>query len=158
MAADAAATVDGLIARHALVAHPEGGWYRRVVESTVSVDTPAGPRPAMTSILYLLGPGQCSRPHRVLNDETWHFLGGDPLLLADVVDGAYRERVLGVDDDATLLHCVPGGAWQAARCRGAWSLLGCTVAPGFDFADFEIAAGGRLSRLLDTAPGMRQFS
>lgn len=159
MAADLALPgVDELVARHRLAPHPEGGWFRRVVESPHRVETLAGPRPAMTSILYLLDPTRCSRPHRVRNDETWHFLDGDPLLLAEVVGGVYREIVLGDECRSTLVHRVPGGAWQAARCLGRWSLLGCTVAPGFDYADFEIAYGARLDALLETAPAMAQFA
>lgn len=147
-----------LVERFGLVRHPEGGWYRRVVESTTPVDTPTGQRPAVTSILYLLTGDGASRPHRVRNDEIWHFLGGDALLLAvcSPRDG-YREAVLGGDGEYEFVHCVEGGAWQAAQSLGRWSLAGCTVAPGFDFTDFEIAAGGALEALLAAAPRMIRF-
>lgn len=127
-----------------------------MVESRARTDTRHGERPAVTSILYLLGAGDVSRPHRVSNDEVWHFLAGDPLQLA-VFDGegGYSEVVLG--DGGDYVHCVPGGAWQAARCLGLWTLAGCTVAPGFDFADFEMADGAALEALLAEAPRLARF-
>lgn len=147
-----------LVARFGLAIHPEGGWYRRVVESARPVETPVGQRPAVTSILYLLTSDAAGRPHRVRNDEVWHFLAGDALLLAMYSPhGGYREAVLGGDGEYDFVHCVEGGVWQAAQSLGRWSLAGCTVAPGFDFRDFEIAAGDALESLLAAAPRMIRF-
>ncbi len=146
-----------MIESYRLARHPEGGWYRRVATSTSLSDTLGGSRPSVTSILYLLARGDKSRPHRVRSDEIWHHLAGDPLRLADVVDGRYRETHLCARPPSSPVHLVPGGAWQAAESLGEWSLAGCTVAPGFDFADFEIAAGETLAALVAAAPGMARF-
>lgn len=153
LAPEAAAFIDDL----GLEPHPEGGWYRRVVESKSRLVTPAGVRPAVTSILYLLTAGDVSRPHRVRHDEVWHLLAGGALAIAEFGAGQYRETVLAGAGDGTFAHLVPGGAWQAARPLGQWSLAGCTVAPGFDFADFEIACGDSLDALLAAAPAMAGF-
>lgn len=143
-----------LVRRHDLVPHPEGGWYRRVVTSAAEVATERGPRPAMTSILFLLS-GAPGRPHRVSSDEVWHHLDGDDLVLAQLVDGQLDERVLGAGGEP--LAQVAAGRWQAARCPGRYALAGCTVAPGFDFNDFELADDGQLATLLEQAPAFAAY-
>lgn len=135
---------DQLIAQYALAPHPEGGWYRRIYASTLLVSDGARERPAVTSILYLLRAGETSRWHRVRSDELWHFYGGAPLelLRADAAfDRVERLRLGPADAPATaLMHAVPAGAWQAARSTGPYSLMGCSVAPGFAFEDFVLLA------------------
>lgn len=153
LAPEAAAFIEDL----GLEPHPEGGWYRRVLESRHRHYTPAGTRAAVTSILYLLPAGEVSRPHRVRHDEVWHLLAGGALVIAEFGAGEYSETVLAGAGDGTFVHLVAGGAWQAARSLGQWSLAGCTVAPGFDFADFEIARGDSLDALLAAAPAMAGF-
>lgn len=138
-AADPAAA---LIARFGLAPHPEGGWYRRLYRSPTQVEGPRGARAAVTSIIYLLRGEERSCWHRVGADEIWHFYDGAPLTLCHVDPEFDRvdETLLGVASAATPMAAVPAGHWQAARSNGAYSLVGCTVAPGFDFADFTLLA------------------
>jgi uncharacterized protein len=131
-----------LIARFGLAPHPEGGRYRRLYCSATEVDGPLGRRPAVTTIVYLLRTNETSRWHRVGADEIWHFYEGAPLSLlrADPELDRFEEILLGPAAGALPVAAVPAGHWQAARSQGAYSLLGCTVAPGFDFADFTLLA------------------
>jgi len=122
--------------------HPEGGFFREVFRSDVRV-TPAdgrGARSALTTIDFLLTESQVSRWHQVDSDEVWHFHEGDPLelwTLSPDMETIKRHR-LGA---AGVRHStVAAGWWQAARSTGACSLVACTVGPGFDFADFRLAA------------------
>jgi uncharacterized protein len=138
-----------------LLPHPEGGYYREVWRSGAFVEPHDGRpvRAALTSIYFLLAEGDVSRWHRVLSDEAWHFIDGAPLrlLTADATFGSTGAVVLGrpgQEADAVSIHVVAGGRWQAAESTGAWTLVGCTVGPGFDFGDFvllrdEVAAGRR---------------
>jgi uncharacterized protein len=124
-----------------LSAHPEGGWYAE------SWRAPAleGARPAGSAIYYLLRRGERSRWHRVDAAEIWHHYAGDPLELRISLDGGAAGGIrLGDDIEAgeRPQAVVPAGAWQSARTLGAWSLVGCTVAPAFDFAGFELAPEG----------------
>lgn len=126
-----------LIERLALEPHPEGGWYRQTFVS----DAIAG-RAASTAIYYLLEEGQRSHWHRVDADEIWHFYAGSPLRLSISADGvAEQTHVLGSDvlDGDRPQIVVPANAWQSAQSLGAWTLVGCTVAPGFLFEKFELA-------------------
>jgi len=119
--------------------HPEGGFFRQTYASALTT-TPAGwpgPRALVTSILYLLPAHEQSRLHRVRGDELWLWQGGDPMRLH--VEGT--PFVVGPDRRAghELQMLVPGGAWQTATPLGDdWSLVACVVAPGFDYADFEV--------------------
>ena len=123
-----------LIESLALVAHPEGGWYRQVFKSEERVTRLAdgADRSALTTIYFLLVEGTFSRWHRVESDEVWHFYEGDPLELT-IRDG---ETV--ILDANHRVHVVPARAWQTARPLGAYVLVGCTVGPGFEFEDFEM--------------------
>nr|WP_325263534.1 cupin domain-containing protein [uncultured Rhizobium sp.] len=120
--------------------HPEGGWYAETFR-----DGDGSDRGASTAIYYLLQAGEKSHWHRVRDAaEVWHYYAGDPLLLK-ISDGKTVEEIrLGVD----LLNgerphaVVPADVWQAAEPLGAYTLVGCTVAPGFEFASFEMAAPG----------------
>ena len=128
-----------LVERLALAPHPEGGFYRETWRSPLRVSTPRGDRAAMTIIHYLLPADSFSAFHRVHADEVWQHAGGDPLEL-HLVDpgGAHEVHRLG---PGALPHAVvPAGWWQGARVLGKrFALAGCTVAPGFEFADFELA-------------------
>ncbi len=121
--------------------HPEGGYFREVFRSAHKVK-PLDQRPeraALTTIYFLLLKGQHSRWHRVASDEAWHFHEGDPLVVY-WIDGenAVHEEVLATGPPHLPLCVVPAGCWQAAKPRGEYSLVGCTVGPGFDFQDFEM--------------------
>lgn len=131
-------TAEDIIRTLHMQRHPEGGWYVETFR-----DTDGGPRGHSTAIYYLLQAGERSHWHRVRDAaEAWHFYAGDPLRLMISEDGQQVETVmLGTD----LLRgerpqaIVPADAWQAAEPTGSYTLVGCTVAPGFDFSAFEMA-------------------
>jgi predicted cupin superfamily sugar epimerase len=128
-----------IIARLRLQPHPEGGHYREIHRA------PGAGRSAITSIYYLLAAGERSHWHRIDATEIWHWYAGAPLLLSVSGDGIAIERhVLGAQLDLGQRPqaIVPPHAWQAAEPQGDWSLLGCTVGPGFEFAGFEMAPEG----------------
>lgn len=131
-----------LIRELALVPHPEGGHYAEVFKSRHRVRPAEGDaRAALTTIYFLLAQGERSRWHRVTADEVWHYYEGDPLELVWEEDGNVRRVQVGpVAMGREPVAVVPAGAWQAARARGAYTLVGCTVAPGFEFADFSLLA------------------
>src|SRR5581483_1531946 len=109
--------------------HPEGGHYRETFRDTQQVNG----RAASTAILFLLARGEKSHWHRIDAVEVWHFHAGAPLELK-IVDGAKEAMIrLGADihNDETPQAVVPANAWQAAESLGDWSLVGCTVSPGF---------------------------
>jgi len=138
-----------LIALLDLRPHPEGGFYREVFRSASQVTTgdARGTRAALTTIFFLLPGGTHSRWHRVESDEVWHFYEGDPLELLEL-DAAgrslVRHRLGPVDGTGQLpVRTIPAGCWQAAQPLGAYTLVGCTVGPGFEFADFRMLADDR---------------
>ena len=140
--ADAGSTrAQALIATLGLKPHPEGGWYREVFRSAhpVQPGDGRGSRCALTSIDFLLGPGQASAWHRVRADEAWHWLEGAPLALWLVPPDLSRAecvRLAPVAEGTRPRHVVPAGWWQAAVPEGAYAYVGATVGPGFEFADF----------------------
>ena len=127
-----------------LLPHPEGGFYREIFRSpsTVSPQDARGTRSALTSIYFLLIADSWSRWHKVTSDEAWHLYEGGPLELLelDPTGRTLEKRVLGRvgDDNAGPVHVVTAGRWQAARPLGEYALMGCTVGPGFEFADFTM--------------------
>jgi len=133
-------TAEDIIARLKLEPHPEGGHFRETFRDELSKDG----RAHSTAILYLLRKGEESRWHRVDACETWHWYGGDSLTLTIADDDGRREIRLGSDWAAGEVPqaVVPAHAWQAARPDGDWVLVGCTVAPGFEFEGFELAPEG----------------
>lgn len=132
-----------LIERLQLAPHPEGGWYREVHRARESLATPRGARAAVTSIYFLLERGQASRWHVVESDEIWHFHAGAPLELLTYDPAARRLKRfrLGLPGDGQQpIGIAPAHEWQAARSTGDFTLVGCDVGPGFDFADFRFVA------------------
>lgn len=122
--------------------HPEGGHYAEVFRSAhrVQVLEREVERAALTTIYFLLVEGEFSRWHRVLSDEVWHYHEGDALELLLFDDPGVRRLQLGpVERETRPTIVVPAGAWQAARTTGAYTLVACTVGPGFEFADFSLA-------------------
>jgi predicted cupin superfamily sugar epimerase len=118
--------------------HPEGGWYRE----TWRAEAAPGERPSGTAIYYLLEAGDFSHWHRVDASEIWHFHAGAPLSLTVSPNGCDAEaRILGPEIAAGQRPqiVVPAGWWQCATSLGAWTLVGCTVSPGFTFEGFEMA-------------------
>lgn len=137
-----------LVRQLGLQPHLEGGWYRELHRSAQQVDAGdgRGARPAITTIYFLLVAGTQSRWHRVASDEVWHLYGGDPLEVLELsadLGTLVRHRLAPVGiavADGAPVCVIPAGAWQAARPLGAWTLVGCSVGPGFDFADFTMLA------------------
>ena len=122
--------------------HPEGGHFRETFRDAHMLE---GDRAASTAIYFLLARGERSHWHRVDAVEVWHYHAGAPLVL-EMADeaGAIRRMKLGPDIamGERPQGVVPMGHWQAAESLGDWTLVGCTVAPGFDFAGFELAPPG----------------
>ncbi len=133
-------TADDLIAALDLAPHPEGGWYRQTWVAEGSG------RPVGTCIYFLLRAGQSSHWHRVDATEIWHFYAGAPLTLRMAASDAGPVQTLRLGPDVmagdTPQGIVPTGWWQAAATSGDWTLVGCTVSPGFVFQGFELAAPG----------------
>lgn len=133
-------TAQDIIARLDLKPHPEGGHYRETFRDAHKVNG----RAASTAILFLLARGERSHWHRVDAVEIWHWHAGAPLKLS-IVDGSKEEIIrLGGDIRGGEIPqvIVPARAWQAAESTGDWTLVGCTVAPGFSFEGFELAPAG----------------
>ena len=128
-----------IIAELGLLPHPEGGHYRETFRDNRLDDNG---RAASTAIYFLLARGERSHWHRVDAVEIWHFHAGAPLALSIADERGRRTLRLGAELTAGEAPqvVVPAGAWQAAESLGDWTLVGCTVAPGFDFAGFELAA------------------
>ena len=130
-----------IIARLGMRPHPEGGYY---VETYRHAE-PDGSRGACTAIYFLLPEGERSHWHRVDAVEIWHWYAGGPLTLS-LSEPGQPIRHLTLGNDLAAGHrpqgVVPSGVWQAAESLGAWSLVGCTVAPAFEFAGFELAPPG----------------
>jgi uncharacterized protein len=128
-----------IIAALDLKPHPEGGWFR---ETFRDAQTDANGRSLSTLIYFLLGAGDVSDWHRVDATEIWHYYAGAPLVLTLSQNGHDAQAThLGVDLAAGQRPqwVVPPDCWQTATSLGAWTLVGCTVAPGFEFAKFELA-------------------
>jgi predicted cupin superfamily sugar epimerase len=127
-----------IIARLDLKPHPEGGHYRETFRD-ISVD--ADGRSRSTAIYFLLARGERSHWHRIDAVETWHYYAGATLTLRIADDKGQRRVKLGADLAAgeEPQAAVPAHAWQSAESNGDWTLVGCTVAPGFEFSKFELA-------------------
>lgn len=138
-----------LIEALGLQRHPEGGWFAETYRSKESIAAEAlpsrfgGSRSCCTAIHFLLEEGDFSALHRIKSDEIWHFYVGAPLVVQVITPGGEHRQILLGSDPTGGEHfqaVVPAGCWFGAETRGRFSLVGCTVAPGFDFADFEMAS------------------
>lgn len=152
-----APTAEQLISSLQLVRHPEGGWYRETYRAAELLPAAAlperfgGERSCATAIYFLLEAGDVSVLHRIKSDELWHFYAGVPLRVHILApDGGYQVMVMGSDPAAgqQFQAVVPAGSWFGAEpAEDGYALVGCTVAPGFDFADFEMADQAALLQL-----------
>ena len=133
------ATAQDWIERLGLLPHPEGGRFKETYRSSEMFETDRGLRPASTCIYFLLGAGERSMLHRIRSDELWHFYAGQPIEIHAIgPDGSYsRTRLSGSFPQAMI----PAGSWFGAELAVSkgYALCGCTVSPGFDFDDFELA-------------------
>jgi predicted cupin superfamily sugar epimerase len=130
-------TADKVINALGLKPHPEGGYYAE----THRIAAPNGGRSPGTAIYYLLGRGDRSHWHRIDATEIWHFYGGAPLELSLSPGAGVEAHILGPDlaSGQRPQVIVPPDHWQSARSLGDWTLVGCTVSPGFEFSGFEMA-------------------
>lgn len=151
-------TADYYIKKLGLEKHPEGGWFKEVYRSDEEIagkhlpERFTGGRNHSTSIYFLLTSDTFSAFHRIKSDELWHFYDGSPVTIYMIDgDGIYSEITLGRDiENGEVLQCViPHGVWFGAKVNSADSfcLVGCTVAPGFHFDDFELADCNELLKL-----------
>ena len=133
-----------------LLPHPEGGWFKEMYRSQGKIaadslpDEFGGERSFSASIYFLLAKGTFSAFHRILSDEVWHFYSGDALVIHEITpQGQYFAHRLGQDviSGERFQLVIPAGSWFASEVceEGQFGLVGCTVAPGFDFSDFEMA-------------------
>jgi len=145
-----------------LTEHPEGGAFRELVKSRREVEATDGQgrRSALTHIYFHLLAGEVSRFHRVASDEIWHLYEGEGVILYQWHESAAEiERIHLGSDEARHCHCVPAGVWQAAEPVGPSSLVGCTVAPGFEFTDFQLidSGGPEAAAIRAVAPDLEKF-
>lgn len=145
--------------------HPiEGGWFRRTFTSTANLDLPRGVRAQATAIYYLLEPGTFSEMHVLDSDEIFHFYLGDPVEMLQLFpDGRSAVFVLGPDLSAEqhVQVVVPAGVWQGMRLidNGKTALMGCTVTPGFNYADYHNAkCADLISKWPDQAERIRALT
>lgn len=148
---------DDLIKRYGMLPHPEGGYYAETFRSQVNVQTEKGPRSASTAIYFLMSPGNISRLHRIVSDEVWHFYLGHSITVVELDDatGNYKSTILGnnILNGEVVQYTVKGGTWfgsfpnmeENESNKDVFSFVGCTVSPGFDFADFEMGSNAALS-------------
>ena len=133
-------TADDIIVKLRLEPHPEGGWYRQTWAGDET------PRASGTCIYFLLKAGERSHWHRVDASEIWHHYAGAPLILklSETAEGPATAHSLGPDLPAGEVPqvIVPTGWWQSATTTGDWTLVGCSVSPGFRFEGFELAEPG----------------
>lgn len=143
-----------LIANLQLLRHPEEGWYRENYRSPGRISGEhlpeqfGGDRSFSTAIYFLLERGDISALHRIRSDEQWHFYAGEPLTVHVITpEGEYYQlRLGGSGTGGSFQAVVPAGYWFGALSEGDYSLAGCSVAPGFDFADFEMGNRAELLR------------
>jgi uncharacterized protein len=132
-----------LIRQLQLKPHPEGGYYKETYRSGESMNTSQGSRNVSTAIFYLLEDKDKSHFHRIKSDELWFFHQGNPLELVMIQNEKITTIILGsdIENGQSFNAIIPANTWFAARVKdgGGYSLFSCTVAPGFDFADFELA-------------------
>lgn len=133
-------TATEIVEMLAMVRHPEGGWFVETFRDRAG----SGGRSFSTAIYYLLEAGERSHWHRVDATEIWHFHAGAPLALSVSDGNPVTRHLLGSNLVAgeRPQAVVPAGVWQSAESTGAWTLVGCTVAPGFEFSGFEMAPPG----------------
>jgi predicted cupin superfamily sugar epimerase len=146
-----------LIAKLNLTAHPEGGYFKETYRSVGTIDknnlseSYGGERNFCTSIYFLLKSDDFSAFHKINQDETWHFYEGSTITIHQISpDGIYTEVVLGntILNNQFPQYTVPGGYWFGATIneKNSYSLVGCTVAPGFDFDDFQLAKRNEIQK------------
>lgn len=148
-------TIKEIIEHFDMQPHPEGGFFNETYRSDLVINTSIGKRCASTAIHFLITKDSISHFHRLNSDEGWHYHLGEPLKIIEITpEGDLLETLLGPNfrEGQKLQHMIPAGHWFASTSTGDFSLVGCTVAPGFEFDDFEMA------KYEDLASEFPQFS
>ena len=151
-------TADQLVQKYSMLPHPEGGFYKETYRCIQTIPQQilsrrfAGERNISTAIYFLLEQGNFSGFHKIKSDECWHFYAGGPMNVYVIHINGHMETIkLGNDigQSQTFQHVVPSGCWFASEPapNSAFSFVGCTVAPGFDFDDFELAVASSLIKI-----------
>ena len=156
---------DQLIQKYNLQPHPEGGWYKQTYKSNEQILAEALPerfgadRVFSTAIYFLLEKGNFSAFHRIKSDECWHFYAGDPLFVY-VIEGNGELKIISLGNDLekgqAFQYVVPAGCWFASRPASGskYCFVGCTVSPGFEFEDFELANADSLVKMYPQPKGI----
>ena len=152
---------DQLIQKYNLESHPEGGWYKQTYKSGEQIPADAlpgrfdAPRSFSSAIFFLLEQGDFSSFHRIKSDESWHFYAGDPLLIY-IIDQNGELNLISLGNDfkegQSFQYMVPANCWFASRPApgSEYCFVGCTVSPGFEFEDFELASAAELAAIYPT--------
>ncbi len=142
-------TINQIIKDLNLTEHPEGGYFRETYRSKEMIKRQNDQkRSAGTGIYFLLTEGICTNWHRVSSDELWHFYAGDKLVLEIIdVDGKFNQLLLNdaFSGEGQFQQLIPKNCWQRAYSTGEFTLVGCTVSPGFEFEDFEMIEADELA-------------
>jgi len=158
-------TVDALVKKLELLPHPEGGYYKETYRSAETISENAlpvrfkGERSFATAIYFLIEKNNFSALHKIKSDEIWHFYYGDALEVIEIDGrGNLKTTLVGnkLEEGELFQYTVKAGNWFGSRVRegGAFSLVGCTVSPGFDFSDFEMADRKKLTEQFPRHAGL----
>jgi predicted cupin superfamily sugar epimerase len=146
-------TAKAFVEQYSMQPHPEGGFYKETWRSKITINTEGMGgfssrvnRNLFTSILFLLPGDTFSALHRIRSEELWNYHAGDPVVIYEIIDGQWKETLLGPGPGQSLQHVVMPGIWFASRCSNpeGFSLCGCVVSPGFNFEDFEMGSNKQL--------------
>lgn len=147
-----------LIRELRLERHPEGGWYRQTFKSDATIARGADERSALTAIFFLLERGDVSRWHHVSSDEVWTHVEGDGVTLWRFDGTSARSELLApLTSGGAPYLIVPRDEWQAAEPVGDYALVACFVAPGFEFADFEMMGADEQRHIIESFPELARF-
>ncbi|WP_196895007.1 cupin domain-containing protein [Aureivirga marina] len=156
-------TAQYFIDKFEMLPHPEGGFYKEVYRSEGTIPKEvlgeefSGDRNYATGIYYLLKSENFSAFHKINQDETWHYYAGSPVIVHTIdKEGNYSQQEVGLEGDGIPQYVVPAGVWFAATVKNKedFSFVGCTVAPGFDFDDFQLA---EREKLISEYPKLNQI-
>ncbi len=148
-------TAAELVKQLDLQPHPEGGWYKEIYRSPNNIESNSKQRSVLTGIYFLLEENKMSRWHVVDADEVWHFYEGDALELFVASPDFSEVKTIRLDEisnGAAPVYVVPKGWWQAARSTGRFTLVGCNVAPGFEFSGFRFANNAECAHVKSVCP------
>jgi len=153
--------IQNIIKKYNLIPHPEGGYYREIFRSPTTITSPAvnKERTSATHIYFFLMEKQISKFHKVVHDEIWNFYQGDALKIITFDGETAKETIIGYRQKDGYAEIIPGGCYQAAESTGEYSLVGCTVAPGFEFEDMSfLSQDDSIKRkLLESYPEYEKF-